>query len=450
MASAGMAATPDGEPVNYRYGWYVTGVLMLAYTFSFIDRQILNLMVGPIKADLGITDFQFALLTGGAFGIFYTIMGLPIGWMADRYPRKWIISVGIATWSLMTVACGFARTFGQMLIARVGVGVGEAALSPSAYSMLSDMFDKTRLPKAMSIYTLGIYMGAGSAMIIGGTVVGAIEHTPDIVLPLVGEMRSWHAVFIAVGLPGLLVALWMATLREPVRRFRADEAAAQERKGFSFTKVWGFLRLYPKMAISLFIGSAILSVLSYSDAWYPELFIRVWGWDARSTGLVNGASSLIAGPAGMLAAGWISSRMLQRGEPEACLRLAGYASAGIGISAILMPIMPHPWLMAALLFPIKFFGGFGPVLIPSAIQLIAPSALRAQLGAVFMLTVGVIGISLGPIIPAFLNDYVFQDEMKLGSSLAVAALIVGPAAFILLRIGLGDYRRRAAEIDIAV
>ncbi|MFD0848945.1 spinster family MFS transporter [Sphingosinicella xenopeptidilytica] len=443
--TGGTAAT--GQPLSYRYGWYTTGVLMLAYTFSFLDRQILNLMVGPIKADLAITDVQFALLTGGAFGIFYTIMGLPIGWMADRYPRKWIISTGIALWSLMTALSGLTRTFPQLMLARIGVGVGEATLSPSAYSMLSDLFDKTRLPKAMSVYTVGIYIGAGLAMIIGGTVVGAIEKTPDIVVPLLGEMRSWHVVFIVVGLPGLLVALWVATLTEPVRRVRPADAADAQAAGFSLPRIWKFLASYPLMSVSLFLGSAMFSVMSYTDAWFPELFIRTWGWGPQQTGFVNGAASLIAGPLGMLAAGWWSSRMIQNGQGDACLRLTAYAAAGIALPAVLMPLMPNGYLMGVLLLPLKFFGGFTPVLIPTAIQMIAPAALRAQLGAVFMFTVGIVGVSLGPILPALLNDYVFRDENALRYSLSVASGIIAPIAFGLLFIGMKQFRRRLAEVE---
>jgi MFS family permease len=443
--TGGVAA--NGQPLSYRYGWYTTAVLMLAYTFSFLDRQILNLMVGPIKADLAITDVQFALLTGGAFGIFYTIMGLPIGWMADRYPRKWIISTGIALWSLMTALSGLTRTFPQLMLARIGVGVGEATLSPSAYSMLSDLFDKTRLPKAMSVYTVGIYIGAGLAMIIGGTVVGAIEKTPDIVVPLLGEMRSWHVVFLVVGLPGLLVALWVATLTEPVRRVRPADAADDQAAGFSLPRIWKFLASYPLMSVSLFLGSAMFSVMSYTDAWFPELFIRTWGWGAQQTGFVNGAASLIAGPLGMLAAGWWSSRMIQKGQGDACLRLTAYAAAGIALPAVLMPLMPNGYLMGVLLLPLKFFGGFTPVLIPTAIQMIAPAALRAQLGAVFMFTVGIVGVSLGPILPALLNDYVFRDENALRYSLSVASGIVAPIAFVLLFIGMKQFRRRLAEVE---
>ena len=129
---------------DYRYGWYTAIVLMVAYTLSFLDRQILTLMVGPIKADLQITDTQFAMLTGGAFALFYTVMALPMGWLADRYPRKWVIASGIAVWTMATGACAFARTFPGLMAARIMVGVGEATLSPSAYSMLRDRFDDSR------------------------------------------------------------------------------------------------------------------------------------------------------------------------------------------------------------------------------------------------------------------------------------------------------------------
>jgi MFS family permease len=379
-----------------RQAWYTTVVLMIAYTFSFLDRQILKFMVGPVKHDFGITDTQFAMLTGGAFGIFYTLMGLPIGWLADRYPRKWIISGGIALWSLMTVSCGATRSYSGLLFARVGVGVGEATLSPSAYSMLSDLFDRTRLPRAMSVYSVGIYIGAGLATILGGATVAAIARTPVVTVPLLGAMSSWHLVFFVVGLPGLLVALWAATLTEPRRKAHAEENTGSESRGFSLSRVWAFLSAYPRMSVALFIGSALIGVMSYMDAWYPELFIRTWHWDARLTGSVNGAASLTAGLLGMLTAGWWSARMLKSGRID---------------------------------------------------ELVSPPALRAQLGAVFLLTVGIIGVSLGPLLPAVFTDYLFHDEHSLRYSLSLAAAIVAPLACLLLSLGLRQYRRRLLELD---
>ena len=447
QSDASSVPTLVQSDASARQAWYTTVVLMIAYTFSFLDRQVLNLMVGPVKHDFGITDTQFAMLTGGAFGIFYTLMGLPIGWLADRYPRKWIISGGIAMWSLMTATCGATRSYAGLLLARVGVGVGEATLSPSAYSMLSDLFDRARLPRAMSVYSVGIYIGAGLATILGGTTVAAIARTPVVTLPMLGTMTSWHLVFFVVGLPGLLVALWAATLTEPRRKTHAKDDLRSENQGFSLPRVWAFLADYPRMSIALFIGSALIGVMSYMDAWYPELFIRTWHWDARLTGSVNGTASLTAGPLGMLAAGWWSARVLKSGQIDACLRLTAYAAGIVVIPGVLMPLMPNQAVMAIMLLPLKFLGGFAPVLIPSAIQLVCPPALRAQLGAVFLLTVGIIGVSLGPLLPAVFNDYLFRDEHALRYSLSLAAGIVAPLACLLLSLGLGQYRRRLRELD---
>lgn len=427
------------------YPWYVTGVLMVAYVLSFLDRQILYLMVEPIKADLGISDFQFSLLTGGAFGIFYTLMGLPIGWMADRYSRKNLIAVGITLWSLMTALCGFANGYVHLFLARIGVGVGEATLSPSAYSLLSDSFDKKRLPRAMSIYTFGLFIGAGLAMIIGGEVIASVKAHPDLELPLLGTMRSWHMVFIIVGLPGLAVALWVSTLKEPARTGLAKPALKAESR-VPFAEVFAFIGNNKLMSLSLFIGPAFFSVLAYSDSWYPELFIRIWGWNVEQSGRINGASSLIAGPLGLLFAGWMSSRMLAAGRTDACLRLTAYGALGIMIPAIAMPLMPTAASMAFMLFPFKFFIGFTPVLIPSAIQMVAPNHLRGQLGAVFLFAVGIIGVSMGPILPAFLSDFVFAGDRALPHALATAAAIIGPVTFVLLMLGMKQYRQLYQEM----
>lgn len=432
-----------------RYAWYATAVLMIAYTFSFLDRQILNLMVGPIERDLGITDSQFAILTGGAFGIFYTVMGLPLGWLADRLSRKWIISAGIACWSLMTAACGVANTFPQLMLTRIGVGVGEATLSPSAYSMLADYFDRTRLPRAMSVYTCGIFIGAGTSMILGGAVVGAVQSS-GIDLAAIGIVHSWQWVFVLVGLPGLALAGWLATLREPVRGEHGAGSAQSARAAVglkqSLRELATFLAAYPRMSVALFLGSALFSILGYTDAWYPELFIRTWGWTARQSGMINGASSLIAGPLGLLFAGWYSSRWLSRGRVDACLRLTALGAIGITIPAVLMPLAPNATVMALCLLPLKFFVGFPPVLIPSAIQMVAPNRLRGQLGAVFLFTVGIIGVSCGPLLPALFNDYVFGDPESLRFSIACSTGLVGPVAFIALWQGLAQYRSRFGEM----
>ncbi|MFY9571890.1 MAG: MFS transporter, partial [Blastocatellia bacterium] len=200
------------------YAWYVVGVLTLVYIFSFIDRQILSLLVRPIRRDLGISDFQMSLLMGFSFALFYTFFGLPLGRLADSRSRRTIIAAGFTVWSIMTAACGLARNFAHMLLLRMGVGVGEAALSPAAYSMITDYFPPRRRATAISVYSMGIYIGSGLAFIVGGLVAGAASAQETWDLPLVGATRPWQVVFFIVGLPGVLLALLMYTVREPVRR----------------------------------------------------------------------------------------------------------------------------------------------------------------------------------------------------------------------------------------
>lgn len=443
-ATASEAAIVMDVP-GVRYGAYVTVVLMLAYTFSYLDRQILTLMVGPIESSLNINDAKFALLTGAAFGVFYTVLGLPLGWAADRFNRKRLVAIGIACWSLMTASCGLARSFPELLMARIGVGVGEASLSPSAYSILSDLFDHAHLPRAMSIYTCGIFIGAGLATILGGGVVSAIEHTPLVALAALGITCSWQVVFVVVGLPGVAMSVWLATLREPLRRDPGGALSANApRAGAlyeSLRQLGGFLGRYPRMSVSLFIGSALFSILGTADTWYPELFIRTWDWSAAHSGYVNGIASLTAGPLGLLFAGWYSSRLIAAGRVDACLRLTALGALGITVPAIAMPLAPNPVLMSLLLLPLKFFVGFPPVLIPAAIGLASPNRLRGQLGALFLFTTGIIGTSSGPVLPALFTDYVFRNPHMLRYSLALSTGLVGPIAFVILWIGLREYRK---------
>ena len=441
---------PIASPLSVRYGIYATAVLTIAYSFSFLDRQIITLMVGPIERSLHIKDSAFALLTGGAFGIFYTVMGLPLGWLADRLSRKWIATAGITLWSLMTIGCGLAQNFVQLLLARIGLGVGEGSLVPSAYSMLSDYFDKSRLPRALSFFGCGIFMGIGLSMVLGGILVGALVHAPVVHVPLLGDMRSWQAVFLVVGLPALVVALWLSTLREPVRRDHGSPSAAMRADAAQeLHELFAFLVRYKWMFVAFYAGGALYALIAFGDAWYPELFIRTWGWNARQAGLVIGSETLVMGPIGLIFGGWYSSRLIAKGKVDACLRLTGLGALGISLPAILLPLSPNPVLASVLLAPFKFFQGFPAVLIPAAILMTSPNRFRGQLGALFPFTNGIIGVTFGPILPALLTDYVFQDPHALRYALALSMGLVGPVTFAVCWIGLRQYRQCFDELGTA-
>src|ERR1700688_1292291 len=204
--------------LSLRYAWYVVFILMVCYALSFVDRQILSLLVGPMKHDLAISDTRIGLLQGIAFAAFYSLMGLPLGRLADTRNRRNVIVVGIVLWSFLTGACSAARSFWSLFLARMGVGVGEATLSPSAFSLISDYFPKEKLGGALSVYSMGIFIVSGLALMAGGSVVDAVTRMPAVPLPLLGSVAPWRLTFLIVGAPGLAIALLLFTVREPIRR----------------------------------------------------------------------------------------------------------------------------------------------------------------------------------------------------------------------------------------
>ena len=201
-----------------RYAWFVVGILMLANVSSFIDRQILSLLVRPIKRDLQLSDFEISLLMGLSFALFYTFFGMVIGRLADQYNRRNIIIAGITIWSLMTALCGGVKTYSQFFLARMGVGIGEATLSPSAYSIISDYFPKHKLATALSIYSLGIFLGSGIAMLVGAGIIAQLPTEGLIAVPVFGNIYPWQLLFVYIAVPGLIIALLLFLIKEPKRK----------------------------------------------------------------------------------------------------------------------------------------------------------------------------------------------------------------------------------------
>ena len=197
------------------YSWYALGVLFLVYLLNFVDRQILSILANDIKADLGLDDAQLGFLYGTAFAIFYALFGIPLGRLADGWNRTRLLAIGIGLWSLMTALSGFARNAATLTAARIGVGIGEATSAPCAYSLISDMFPQRLRGTALGIYSAGLFTGSGLSLLIGGSVVEAWNRAYPQDAPL--GLAGWQAAFLVVGVPGLAMALWVASLREPPR-----------------------------------------------------------------------------------------------------------------------------------------------------------------------------------------------------------------------------------------
>jgi MFS family permease len=439
----------EGYP-NPRYAWYVVSVLTVAYLLSFLDRQILALLVEPIRRDLDISDTQVSLLGNLAFGIFYTVLGLPLGRAADRLSRRGIIAAGVATWCLMTASCGLARNFVQLFLARVGVGVGEAALNPAALSMISDYFPRRTRGRALTFYNMGVSLGVGVALIFGGQVIAWVASAPPVTVPGIGELRSWQTVFLLVGLPGLLVALLMLTVREPVRRDRLQVRLANGELAENLTvgQTVAYLRQRWRTYLTHFIGMSVVTIQGYNYFfWVPSMFLRTWQWTIPEISLGYGLVTITGGPLGILLGGWIADRLYQRGYKDALMRTClGGAIVLLIPASILTPLMPNGQLALALLFPLSVGGAMVTATGAAALQMITPNQMRAQTTALYYFVINILGL-LGPTVVGLVTDRGFGDDGALRWSLSIVCAVASVLGLAFLSLHLPHYRRSVIEAE---
>jgi len=441
----------DGYP-EAAYAWYVVGVLTLAYMVSFLDRQVMALLIDPIRRDLALSDTQISLLLGLAFSIFYTLLGVPIGRLADRRSRRGIIAVGITIWCFMTAACGLARNFWQLFLARVGVGVGEAALNPSALSMISDYFPRERRGRAISVYNMGVSLGAGTAYIVGGWIIGLVKSSPPVELPVVGELFAWQTVFLVVGLPGLVIALLMATVREPSRKGRitVTDASGRETQQISIREALRFIGARWRTYGTHMLGMSVVTIIGYGlFFWVPTMYIRTWNWDITEISFAYGLVNLIFGPIGVTLAGTIADRRYRRGEKDSLMRVCLAFMLIFVPASALAPLMPSGELAIAVLIPSAIGGAAVTAAGAAALMMYTPNQLRAQVTALYYFVINVLGLTLGPTAVALVTDYGFGDDAALRYSLSIVCAAAGTFAIGFLIANLKFYGPAVAEMERA-
>lgn len=431
-------------------------LLMLAYLLSFVDRQILVLMIEPLQRDLKINDTQFSLLQGTSFALFYAFVGLFVGRLIDRANRVRIIAWAIAIWSLATALCGVARGYGQLFAARMMVGVGEAGLSPGAYSLLSDYYEPRRRSRAFAIYAMGIYLGSGLAFIIGGRLIGYLETVPPINVPLLGALESWRMTFLIVGLPGLLLALAIRFLiREPERGTmdRLGDAPAS-RQAPSTAGVLDFLRFVGSKWRAYAchnVGFGLHMMFGYAlSAWLPVVLLRTHGWTITQVGLVMGVQYIVIGSIGALAGGKAARWLRQRGDVSSELTLSALSCAMLLAAVVALVSFPTAGVALGVAAVKIFFLAFPGGLNAASLQIVTPPHYRGQAGAMFMLIGNLLGLALGPLIVGMLTDYVFADKKMVGSSLLVLGMVIMPLAIALLLTGRRYFRMepvRSAQLQ---
>jgi MFS family permease len=429
-----------------RTAWLMVAMLTLAYVFSYVDRYVLGLLVQPIKADLGLTDEEIGWLLGPAFAIFYATMGLPFGWLVDRKRRTWIIAAGIAVWSLATAASGLARSFWHLFIARMTVGIGEATLSPAAFSMIADSFPPERRGKPIAVYSMAISLGAGIASLVGAAVLVWAKSAPELSLPAVGAIQPWQATFFAVGLPGLLVALGFLFMREPVRQtgLAVDPELAGNGMGDMLRYVGRRWATYACF-ISLI---CIMTIIAYSQAFLPATFERTWGWPPETYATYNGIAALLIGPATYYLMGVLSDRWTARGMRDAPLRILFAAALLLVPSAALAPLMPTAWgAFAVLCVNAVAIGAISAVGITALLN-ITPAQIRGQVIALYYMVISLTGLLLGPTTVGVLSTRVY-GEADIRYAVATLPILYGLVPLLLMPITWRLYRAQMARLGAA-
>jgi len=422
--------------------WFGVGVLVIAFVFSIADRIIISLLVDPIKRDLNLTDTDMGLMMGLAFAIFYALMGLPIGRWADKYSRRTIIGVGIFLWSIMTALCGLARNFWELFLARVGVGVGEATLSPAAYSMIADYFPKDKLGRALGVYQSGAFLGVGLALIFGGLAIRFAATADDVSLPLIGVIAPWQLAFIVVGLPGVLVAALMFLVKEPARQGLSATHDKEISLGEAMRFAWDRRRIF----LSHYTGFALLALpMTTLATWVPAYFMRVVGLTPPETGLKLGLIVLIFSPVGVISGGWLADMLFKRGYTDASLRVAVVAAIVMVPLSIFATTVTDPVLALAIACPFAFGASISMGLAPTALQLVTPNRLRGQISAAWMLFLNIITAGLGPTAVGWINEEIFGDPLAVGQSIAIVNTVSVALGGIILWLTWKPFQQAVAR-----
>jgi MFS family permease len=432
-------------PASNAYRWYVVGLLLLVSVLAYLDRLVMSLLIQPIKVDMGLTDTQAAILSAGAFAVFYILMGVPLGRMVDKKPRPALLAICMAFWSAMCAACGFAVNFLTLFLARAGVGVGEAALNPAAISIISDYFKKNEVAQPLSYYSLGVYAGGGFALLLGGQMIAWALTLPPMHVMEGVDLSGWRLVFIAAGLPGLIVAplVWL-TIRELKSRGAAPGGEAVSTA--ETASIWPYLKANARTFSLLGLGFVAFGFNIYALlTWNPAMMQRSFGWTPQDIAFAYGWVYLIGGTSGGLLAPVLMRWLQARGAmaPAVTLSAVGCAlMAGSSVAAPLMPTMEACLAVTLIsLFTWALTLSLSFVVLASA----TPGSLRGAMTGVYMVVMNASGGILGPLLVGWMTDHWLGAE-----NLNVALAIIGGVFMPIAVVSLWAARRGHAALERTV
>lgn len=436
-SSSTLMTKNSGYPSS-RYAWYVVFVLFFTYTLAFVDRGIITFLVDPIRNDFGISDFQFSLLSTLSFSIFYTILGIPLGRLADSRSRRGQLAIGIALWCGMTVLCGKSNSYWALFFSMVGVGVGEACLVPCAYSLIADYFPREKRGLPLNIFSNGIMFGTLVSNIFGGLVSQYAFNIGSMDIPVFGHVKPWQLTFILLGLPGIFFVLAMLSVKEPVRKEQSGPAGFKSTVRY-LVKNW---KTYGSI-----IGGTTFGAMTNGAflGWIVPWFSRRYEWSNAQIGPYIGVTSFIFGSLGVLISGILANRYMGAGKKAVYVKLMMAAEALVLIPIVFAHVYDNPYWVLCCVGGIIFFGGVTSGLGPASLQTITPNEMRGQVTAICFLILGLVAMNVGMPAVGFITTYIFQDDLMVRSSAVIVGIIASVLGLITLRLGLRAYEHTAGE-----
>lgn len=438
------ATSPPREPWPSPFiAWYGVGLFATTLLVLFTNSNVVNLLIQPIKRDLGLTDVEASYVLAIA-ALANSLFILPVSRLVDMMSRRLIISIGLVMASISNTWAGLSNTFGQLIIARAVGGIGGSGNGPATFSILADYFPPAKLPKALAVMNIGFVYGIAASMLFGGTLIALVSGMTGLSLPGIGELRPWQLIFLIMALPELLLALLMVTtLPEPKRR-GVRAAGANRPKVVPLRELFKFLGDNRRALGPMFAGMSVNALALGTAAWSAPFYERTYGWGPAQYGIIQGLVLLVLSPIGLIAGGLLAERFAKKGYDDANLRVVFISTALHLPFAMSFALMPTPELAIAMsaLNIVTISIGTGPQ--NAALQVIVPNEMRGQVTALFLLCFSLIGYSVAPYLVAVLTQYVFADESLLRYSLATVHIVLGPIATIIFWYGLKPYGKAFA------
>lgn len=431
----------DGGYPSYAYSRYVVTILLFITALSYLDRQAITVLVVPIQTDLSLTDTQMGLLLGPAFVLFYALVGFSLGQYADRYNRRNILFCGVAIWSTGTVLCGLSRSFEMLFVARAVVGLGEACLVPTVFSLVADYFPPHRRGRATAVVSTGISIGTGIGIFGGGLLLRWADALQQVSWPIIGRVEAWQFIFVVCGLPGIAACLLLMTVREPIRQ----ETASRYQTSDGAEPIRPFLQRHGTTMAQVLSIYFLFAYVQYAmSSWTPTLLARTHGQTPSDAALIKGIIVVVVAPLASLVGGYLSDFLSKRyadGRLRLVWRVGPYALPGL----LLITVAPDLWLVVLGLVLLNGFGVQITTTVYATLQDVTPNRLRGRVFASYGLLVNIVGLAFGPTAVALVTDNVFRDPNQLHWSMLIATLPAYALSLILCRAALPRYRRMREE-----